>query len=147
MHAGASRYVRVIYSVEYQPIKDYPCGVSQAPIRNPVPVMVPAGSAAFEVIKNAVDRYGPSYKFTATYFQNLGYFINAINNVPGTITNNPPSMCFWKFIVQTPDGKEIVPNVGVSSYTFSRDGFGLIMRYENACQHPNDESKKPKEEL
>ena len=147
LHAGANETVTVKYYVEYPSEDKYLCGVSQEPIPNPVQVVIPADSAAFEAIRNAVDQYGSSYNFTATYYQNTGYVIDAINNVPYTITHQPPSMCFWKFIVQYPTGSEIPPYEGVSKYTFDSDGFGVIMRYENACPHPNNESKKQKEEL
>ena len=138
----------VDYSVEY-PVNDdshyYTCGVSQPPIPNPVSVEVPAGSSAFDVIENAVNQFGSSYKFTATYYQSMGYFIEAINNVPYTVTNHPPSRCSWKFIVQYPDGTQEEPDVGVSTFTFNNDGYSMIMRYQDVC--PSNEHKKLKEEL
>ena len=81
LHAGANETVTVKYYVEYPSEDKYPCGVSQEPIPNPVHVVILADSAAFEVIRNAVDQYGSSYNFTATYYQNTGYVIDAINNM------------------------------------------------------------------
>lgn len=150
MYTGGSDTVTVEYSVKYLPQDEhyYICGVSQPPIPNPVSVVVPAGSTAFEVIENAVNQFGSSYKFTATYFYSMGYFINAINDVPYTITNHPPSRCFWKFIVQYPNGTEVAPDVGVSTFTFNSDGYGMIMSYQDVCPgHPSREPKKLKEEL
>ena len=102
-------------------------------------------SAHIQLPKISTNMFGTMlYNFTATHYQNTGYVIDAINNVPYTITHQSPSMCFWKFIVQYPTGSEIPPYEGISKYTFDSDGFGVIMRYQSACPPPNDESKKLK---
>ena len=77
----------------------------------------------------------------------MGYLIEAINNVPYTVTNQPISRCFWKFIVRYPNGTEVAPDVGVSSFTFDTMGYSMIMSYQDGCSHPEPKLKEVKEEL
>ena len=139
--------MNVDYYVEYPPESEYPCGVSQPPLTNPVQVEIPVGSSAFIVMENAVNVYGASYRFTATYYGSMGYLIEAINDVPYTVTNHPISRCFWKFIVRYPNGTAVAPDVGVSSFTFNTMGYSMIMSYQDGCSHPEPKLKKVKEEL
>ena len=96
----------------------------------PIPsvnVTIPRGGTALQVMEAAVD-INRSYRFAATYFgSTLGYFINAVNSIPPII--EPSESCFWLFLIRTPDGEILPSNVGVSSYTFNDDGYGMILRY------------------
>ena len=121
--------VTVYYSVNYQ---EGPCMDNSPPIPS-INVSIPCGGTAQQVMENAVNYPDPDvarmYRFTATYFgSSLGYLVNAINSIPSTLTNESDS-CFWLFLVQTPNGTLLSSNVGISSYTFNSDGYGMIMRY------------------
>lgn len=140
--------VTVDYSVEYPPKDDYPCGVGEAPISNPVSVVIPAGGSAFQVMETAVNSFGSQYKFTATYFGSLfGYLIDAINGVPCAVTQLPPSVCYWEFYIKFPNGTVTSSSVGVSKYTFNSDGYGMIMRYHDSSHNSVSELSKFKEGL
>lgn len=142
MYVGAD--VTVTYSVEYPPRDEYPCGVKQPPLPNPsVPVLIPAGASAYNVMENAVSDYGASYKFTATYYGSaLGYLIDAINDVPVAVTQLPPSVCYWEFYVKYPNGTEVSSAVGVSSFTFNSSGYGITMRYHDSAHSHNFEARQ-----
>ena len=137
--------VTVNYSVEYPPEDEYPCGVKQAPLPSSIPIVVLAGSTAFRVMENAVNSYGSSYKFTATYFGSLGFLIDAINGIPCAVTQLPPSVCYWEFYIKYPNGTEVSSSVGVSSFTFNSDGYGMTMRYHDSAHNRAREMKKLKE--
>lgn len=121
----------VSYTVRYE---EGPCRVDSKPAIPSVNVSIPCGGTALQVMESAVDYPDPDvgrmYRFAATYFgSTLGYFINAINSVPPVIEPLTNESCFWLFLIQTPDGSILPSNVGVSSYTFKVDGYGMIMRY------------------
>ena len=118
----------VSYSVIYPvgPCRDE--SDTTAPIPS-VNVTIPCGGTALQVMEAAVD-IDRSYRFAATYFgSSLGYFINAVNSIPPIIEPLTNESCFWLFLIRTPDGEIIPSNVGVSSYTFNDDGYGMILRY------------------
>ena len=121
----------VSYTVRYQ---EGPCGNDSIPAIPSIDVTIPCGGTALQVMEAATDYPDPAvarmYRFTATYFGSvLGYFINAINMVPDTIEQPTNGSCYWLFLVETPDGKTLSSIVGVSSFTFDSDGYGMIMRY------------------
>lgn len=116
------------YSVEYQ---EGPCRVEEPPLPS-LSVEIPCGGTALQVMENAVDapQVGRMYRFAATYFgSSLGYFINAINSIPPVIEPLTNESCFWYFLIRSPDGTVLPSSVGVSSFTISRNGYGMIMRY------------------
>ena len=122
--------VTVYYSVNYQ---EGPCMDNSPPIPS-INVSIPCGGTAQQVMENAVNYPDPDvarmYRFAATYFgSSLGYFVNAINSIPPIIEPLTNESCFWLFLLQTPNGTLLSSNVGISSYTFNSDGYGMIMRY------------------
>ena len=121
----------VSYTVRYQ---EGPCRQESTPAIPSIDVSIPCGGTAQQVMETAVDYpdrdVARMYRFAATYFgSSLGYFINAINSIPPIIEPLTNESCFWLFLIQTPDGEILFSNVGVSSYTFNDDGYGMIMRY------------------
>ena len=103
--------------------------------------MFPCGGTALQVMESAVDYPDPDvgrmYRFAATYFgSTFGYIINAINFVPPVIEPLTNESCIWLLLIQTPDGSILSSNVGVSSYTFNDDGYGMIMRYSAQNEPP-----------
>ena len=132
MHLAAG--VVVEYSVVYPPkLTDYnPCSVETSPIPNqPVTIEVPGSVTAIEVMEKACSVQPAYYKFTATY-STYGFFINAINGIPCAVIQSPPSKCFWGFFIKHPDGTVTASEVGVSSYEFDTDGYGMIMCFTNS---------------
>ena len=118
--------VTVSYSVIYPVGRCRDASVTTPPIPS-VNVTIPCGGTALQVMETAVD-IDRSYRFVATYFgSSLGYLINAVNSIPPII--EPSESCFWLFLIRTPDGEILPSNVGVSSYTFNDDGYGMILRY------------------
>lgn len=112
------------YSVEHS------CGdedVPKAPIK-PVSVVIPARGSALQVMENAANQYGSQYYFTAKYYGgNLqGFDVETINETPSNLT--PTSECYWQFLIRLPNGNVKPSKLGVSSYYFDMDGYGMIMR-------------------
>lgn len=134
MHMTAGTSVTVEYSVVYPPVKEgeyNPCSVKEPLILGqPISVDITAGGTAFEVMEKAFGQ-NDAYKFTATY-STYGFFINAINGIPCAVIQSPPSQCFWGFFIKDPSGIVTASQVGVSTYEFNEDGYGMIMCFTNS---------------
>ena len=90
-------------------------------------MMLPINSTALDVMEAAVDQNSPYYKFVATYYgSSLGYFINAIGDVPTA----PNSHYYWAFYYSIGDGKPIYSDKGVSNFILPSSGYTIIMKYE-----------------
>ena len=122
-YSAPAKTVKVEYSVEYSyEDKD----VAETPIIiKPVTVVIPAGGSALQVMENAAVKHGQQYYFTAKFYgDNLGFNIETINGFPKS-----PSKCYWEFLIRLPDGSVKPSKLGVSSYYFDTDEYGMIMRY------------------
>ena len=145
--------ITVQYSVVYPArvkTKYNPCSVETPPIPDqPVSVEIPEGGTALDVMEIAYNSQH-AYKFTAT-FSEYGFFVNAINGIPCAVIQSPPSQCFWGFFIQYPNGTVSASNLGVSSYEFTDDGYGMIMCFTDSLdsfdKNCNSDHKFVKEEL
>lgn len=110
--------VKVNYSVECQ---ENP-GTSE-----PVPVWIPVGGSALQVMEAAANKYGSQYYFTSEYFGGSlhGFMVQTINGVPG---EHDKEKYYWEFLIKSPSGTMTPSSVGISAYHFETDGYGMIMR-------------------
>ena len=114
--------MKVEYSVEHS-CDDEPSA------QNAVTVEIPAGGSALQVMEIAADTYGSQYNFTGKYYGGSleGFDIEKINGFPSDETL--PTQCYWEFLIRFPDGSIKPSKLGVSSYYFDTDGYGMIMRF------------------
>ena len=89
----------------------------------PITVLVETGATVFDVMIAAADA-NDSYDFTASYFGDSGFFINAVN---GTANAFP---CFWFFFYRIPGLPETQSPLGVSNVVVPGSGFSVILRYQ-----------------
>ena len=114
--------MKVEYSVEHS-CDDEPS------VQNAVTVELLAGGSALQVMEIAADKYGSQYNFTGKYYGGSleGFDIEKINGLPSDET--PPTQCYWEFLIRFPDGTIKPSKLGVSSYYFDTDGYGMIMHF------------------
>ena len=110
------------------------CG--EPTVLGPIIVNVPRGSAAIDVMTEAVDM-DAKYKFTATRFKDLGYFIDAINGIPELKEGSKEKKCYWSFLVKVGAGPPQPVDVGVSSYKITRP-MSMIFRYTCSSKCPEE---------
>jgi hypothetical protein len=122
MNAAKTATVKVEYSVQHS-CDDDPS------VQNAVTVELPAGGSALQVMEIAADKYGSQYNFTGKYYGGSleGFDIEKINGFPSDETQ--PTQCYWEFLIRYPDGSIKPSKLGVSSYYFDTDGYGMIMRF------------------
>ena len=111
------------YSVEYS------CDNETSSVPDKVIVELPAGGSALQVMEIAADKYGSQYNFTGKYYVGSleGFDIEKINGIPSD--QSPLTQCYWEFLIQFPDGSIKPSKLGVSSYYFDTDRYGMIMRF------------------
>ena len=78
---------------------------------------------ALKIMEHAVNQGGSDYQFTATYFKDLGYFIDKLNGTGSA------AQCYWFIYIGKPDGGEERSEFGVSTLDIP-NGYSLIMKYE-----------------
>ena len=78
---------------------------------------------ALQIMEYAVNQGGSDYQFTATYFKDLGFFIDKLNGTAST------KHCHWFVYIGSPDGCEKKSDVGVSSLDIPIS-YSLIMKFE-----------------
>ena len=123
--------MKVQYSVDYHTKDQHPGSVKKPP--KPLTVVILTGGTALQVMENAANKHGSPYEFTAKYDGGSlhGFFICTINGIP---SNTPSSDYYWEFLIQFPDGTVKPSSVGVSTYSFNADGYGMIMRFIKTTQ-------------
>ena len=102
---------------------------AKCPPTNPPPkeitVTVETGATAFDVMVAASDT-DRSYNFTASYFGNIGFYIDAINGTANTET------CFWYYFYQTrPPALPIESSSAGLAVGVTTNGFIVIFRYKS----------------
>ena len=126
INAAKTAMVKVEYSVEHSCDNESSESVKKS---ESVLVEIPAGGSALHVMETAADKYGSQYNFTGKYYGGSleGFAIEKINGFPSDQT--PPTQCYWEFLIRTPDGNIKPSKLGVSSYFFDVDGYGMILRF------------------
>ena len=125
--SAPSKTVIVNLSVEHPSEDPHLGSVKQASVS----VVIPAGGTALQVMENAANEYGSPYEFTAKYDGGSlhGFFIDKINGIPSNNTQTPPSdNYYWEFLIRYPNGTVKPSHLGISTYYFDIDGYGMIMR-------------------
>ena len=118
--------MKVEYSVEHSCDDE---SATKPPISQPVTVEIPAGGSALQVMEIAAEKYGSQYNFVGKYYgSSLGFDIEKINGFPSDETQSTEE-CYWEFLIRLPDGSIKPSKLGVSSYYFDTDRYGMIMRF------------------
>ena len=77
---------------------------------------------ALKLMEYAVDKEGNDYQFSATYYKDLGIFIDKLNGTGSA------GKCYWSVNIGYPGGEEELSQVGVSTLDIP-NGYTLIMKY------------------
>lgn len=117
--SSPAKMVEVNYSVEN-------LGTSET-----VSVWIPAGGSALQVMEAAANKYGSQYYFTSKYFGGSlhGFMAETINGIPDE-QDLLKKKYYWDFLIKSPSGTVTPSSVGISSYHFETNGYGMIMRLE-----------------